>query len=103
MPDGYGPIAAGKLAGEVALRNLAGELAQRGIDLIVVSGDMIAGTIVVRLLERRDRAAVAARRDQGPLPTVAEFASAVAAATRMTAKTGHTVYVGGADFTGTNP
>ncbi|WP_343953777.1 SDR family oxidoreductase, partial [Tsukamurella spumae] len=69
VPEGYQPIAASKLAGEQALRALA---AASGLNLRVVSGDMIDGTIVVRLLERRDPAAVQARRAHGPLPTIAE-------------------------------
>ena len=33
------------------------------------------------------------------LPTVAEFAAAIAEATRIDASSGHTILVGGADFT----
>lgn len=98
VPGGYEPIARSKLAGERALRELCDEFAGRGIDFVVVSGDMIDGTMIVRLLERRDPNAVSDRRDHGALPTVAEFATAVADATAVTTPPGHTVYVGGADF-----
>ncbi|MFF0633677.1 SDR family oxidoreductase [Nocardia sp. NPDC004151] len=97
-PPGYEQIAASKRAGEDALRAMTGEFADRGIGFTVVSGDMIDGTIIVRLLERRDPDAVTERRDQGDLPTVEEFATAVADATTLDAPLGHTVYVGGQDF-----
>lgn len=74
------------------------DLAQRGVSLSVVSGDMIEGTIIVRLLERRDPDAVKARRAFGPLPTLDEFASAIATEALSTAPTQDTVYVGGADY-----
>lgn len=38
---------------------------------------MIDGTISVRLLHRKEPAAVEARRDRAPLPTVEEFAAAI--------------------------
>ncbi|QLY27653.1 SDR family oxidoreductase [Nocardia huaxiensis] len=97
-PAGYEPIAASKRAGEDALRALIPEFTDRAVNFTVVSGDMIDGTIIVRLLERRDPDAVAGRRDQGTLPTVEEFATAVADATTLPTEPGHTVYVGGADF-----
>lgn len=95
VPAGYEPIAASKLAGERALRALAEEL---GLDLRVVSGDMIEGTIIVRLLERRDPAAVEERRSHGPLPTTTEFAAAIAGA--VDAEGPATTYVGGSDYLG---
>lgn len=95
VPAGYEPIAASKLAGERALRALAAEL---GLDLRVVSGDMIEGTIIVRLLERRDPAAVEERRSHGPLPTATEFAAAIAGAVDTEGTPGHTTYVGGRDL-----
>ncbi len=97
-PPGYEQIAASKRAGEDALRTMTGEFATRGIGFTVVSGDMIDGTIIVKLLERRDPNAVTERRDQGDLPTVEEFATAVADATTLDAPLGHTVYVGGNDY-----
>ncbi|MBF6331751.1 SDR family oxidoreductase [Nocardia transvalensis] len=98
VPAVYEPIAASKRAGEDALRELIPEFAGRGLGFTVVSGDMIDGTIIVRLLERRDPDAVAARTEHGPLPTVEEFATAVADATTADAEPGHTVYIGGADY-----
>nr|WP_084466762.1 SDR family oxidoreductase [Nocardia arthritidis] len=98
VPADYEPIAASKRAGEDALRAMIPELTAGGIALHVVSGDMIDGTIIVQLLERRNPDAVAARRDQGALPTVAEFATAVALATTAAADPGHTTYIGGQDY-----
>lgn len=98
VPTGYEPIAASKRAGEDVLRALIPQFDSHGIVFTVVSGDMIDGTIIVRLLERRDPDAVTARRDHGTLPTVEEFATAVADAATHTAPSGHTIYVGGQDF-----
>jgi NAD(P)-dependent dehydrogenase (short-subunit alcohol dehydrogenase family) len=98
VPADYEPIAASKRAGEDALRAMLPDLGARGVALHVVSGDMIDGTIIVQLLERRNPDAVAARRDQGALPTVTEFATAVALATTAPADPGHTTYIGGQDY-----
>ncbi|MEV6772394.1 SDR family oxidoreductase [Nocardia sp. NPDC051030] len=98
VPTGYEAIAQSKRAGEDALRAMIPEFESLGIGFAVVSGDMIDGTIIVRLLERRDPDAVTARRDHGTLPTVEEFATAVADATTVSAPPGHTIYVGGGDF-----
>lgn len=98
VPAEYIPIAESKRAGEDALRAMRPDLAQRGVSLSVVSGDMIEDTIIVRLLERRDPDAVKARRAFGPLPTLDEFASAIATEALSTAPTQDTVYVGGADY-----
>lgn len=103
VPPGYEPIAASKRAGEDALRAMIPELTCRAIGFTVVSGDMIDGTIIVRLLERRDPDAVTARREQGALPTVEEFAAAVAQATTISGEPGHTVYVGGRDYLDSGP
>ncbi|MFI6168284.1 SDR family oxidoreductase [Nocardia sp. NPDC051052] len=98
VPADYEPIAASKRAGEDALRAMIPTLTSHGITLHTVSGDMIDGTIIVQLLERRNPAAVSARRSNAPLPTIPEFAAAVAEATTSPAETGHTVYVGGPDY-----
>lgn len=98
VPEDYEPIALSKRAGEDALRALIPELQQQRIDLAVVSGDMIDGTIIVRLLERRNPDAVAARRDQGVLPTIEEFAQVVVQASTTDIEPGQTFYVGGADY-----
>jgi 3-oxoacyl-[acyl-carrier protein] reductase len=97
VPPDYIPIAASKHAGEKALRAMQSAFDPRGITLTVVSGDMIDGAIIVRLLQRRDPEAVAARRIHGKLPTVEEFASAIATAAVGTAHNG-TVYIGGQDY-----
>ncbi len=98
VPEDYEPIALSKRAGEDALRVLIPELQQQQIDLAVVSGDMIDGTIIVRLLERRNPDAVAARRDHGALPTIADFAQVVVRASTTAIESGQTFYVGGADY-----
>lgn len=98
LPDGYEPIAASKRAGEDALRALTPEFTDRGVGFVVVSGDMIDGTIIIRLLERRDPDAVAARRTHGPLPTIDDFAAAIVAAIDTPAANGHTFLVGGHDY-----
>ena len=80
MPE-YEPVARSKRAGEDALRERIPALAARGIGFVVVSGDMIEGTITATLLERVNPGAIAARReDAGRLYNVAEFAAEVARA-----------------------
>ncbi len=99
MPD-YEPVAKSKRAGEDALRRYAAELESKGISLIVVSGDLIDGTITPRLLQRQSPGLIEARRKEaGALPTVDEFASAiVSAATDPTLPTGYTIFVGSTEF-----
>lgn len=97
VPDGYEPIAASKRAGEDALLATKPALAERGIEVKVVSGDMIDGTIIVRLLHRKDPAAVQARREHAPLPTIDHFANAITQAALMP-DVPETTYVGGADY-----
>lgn len=95
MVGPYQPVAASKYAGEQALRGRRAELAQLGIHLAIVSGDMIEGTITPRLLERLDRGTTQARRDRvGPLPTVAEFARAITGAATNENPSGATIFVG---------
>ena len=77
----YEPVALSKRAGEDALRERIPELDEQGIGFVVVSGDMIEGTITATLLERVNPGAIAARReDAGKLYNVAEFAAEVARA-----------------------
>lgn len=97
VPEGYEPIAASKRAGEDALLAAKPDLAEHGITLKVVSGDMIDGTIIVRLLHRKDPTAVNARRDQAPLPTIEEFATAITHAA-LNSDVPDMIYVGGADY-----
>jgi len=80
MPE-YEPVALSKRAGEDALRAKLPEFAASGVEFVVVSGDMIEGTITATLLERANPGAIAARReDAGRLYNVSEFAAEVAAA-----------------------
>ncbi|PKW17298.1 SDR family oxidoreductase [Saccharopolyspora spinosa] len=97
--DRYEPVAHSKRSGEDALRERIPELSGHGISLVVVSGDMIEGTITVTLLDRANPGTVEARRRQaGELPTIAEFATGIAVAATAWVDTGHTVYVGGTDY-----
>lgn len=80
MPE-YLPVALSKRAGEDELRKLIPTLTERGIGFVVVSGDMIEGTITATLLERANPGAIEARREgAGKLYNVSEFAAEVAAA-----------------------
>ena len=94
MPE-YEPVALSKRAGEDALRAKLPELEARGVEFVVVSGDMIEGTITATLLERANPGAIAARKeDAGKLYNVAEFAAEVAAAAVDPVPEDHTRYVG---------
>ena len=80
MPE-YVPVALSKRAGEDALRERIPELEDRGIGFVVVSGDMIEGTITATILERANPGAIASRRESaGKLYNVSEFAAEVAQA-----------------------
>ncbi len=80
MPE-YEPVALSKRAGEDALRERIPELSERGIEFVVVSGDMIEGTITATLLERANPGAISSRRESaGKLYNVSEFAAEVALA-----------------------
>jgi len=80
MPE-YVPVALSKRAGEDALRERIPALQERGVEFVVVSGDMIEGTITATLLERANPGALASRRDSaGRLYNVSEFAAEVALA-----------------------
>ncbi|MDH2444651.1 SDR family oxidoreductase [Amnibacterium sp. CER49] len=94
MPE-YEPVARSKRAGEDALRELQPELAEAGVELVVVSGDMIEGTITATLLERANPGAISSRRESaGKLYNVGEFAAEVAAAAVDPVPEGSTRYVG---------
>jgi len=80
MPE-YEPVALSKRAGEDALRERIPALTERGIEFVVVSGDMIEGTITATLLERSNPGAISSRRESaGKLYNVSEFAAEVALA-----------------------
>ena len=93
----YAPVAASKHAGEQALRRRQDGLTDQGIRLLVVTGDLIEGTITPKLLERVAPGSIEQRRDDvGSLPTTTEMGEAIAiAATDTTLPSGHTVVVGG--------
>lgn len=94
MPE-YEPVALSKRAGEDALREFIPELAERGIGFVVVSGDMIEGTITATLLERANPGAIAARRESaGRLYNVSEFAAEVARAALDPIPEDHTRLIG---------
>lgn len=77
----YARVAASKQAGERALRARERSFTDRGIGLVVVSGDLIDGTITARLLDRVRPGLIEQRRSRaGGLPTVDDFARAVAGA-----------------------
>ncbi len=94
MPE-YLPVALSKRAGEDALRAMIPTLAERAIDFVVVSGDMIEGTITATLLERANPGAMSARKESaGRLYNVGEFAAEVALAVVDPVPAGNTRYVG---------
>lgn len=95
----YEVVARSKRAGEEALRNYASKLNGSGISLVVISGDVIEGTITPRLLERKNPGLIEHRRLQAnKLPTLEEFAEAIAtAAADKDLPSGHTVFVGPTD------
>lgn len=101
MPE-YEPVALSKRAGEDALRARIPELAEQGIEFVVVSGDMIEGTITATLLERANPGAISDRRESaGKLYNVAEFAAEVALAAVEPIASNNTRYVG--DVSGFTP
>ncbi|KKI16834.1 MULTISPECIES: SDR family oxidoreductase [unclassified Leucobacter] len=94
MPE-YEPVARSKRAGEDALRERIPALAERGIEFVVVSGDMIEGTVTATLLNRLNPGAIEERREQaGKLYNVAEFAAEVALAAVEQVPADHTRLVG---------
>jgi len=94
----YEPIAESKYAGEQALRARQDEFAARGIRLVVVTGDLIEGTITPKLLERTAPGLIDQRRASwggGALPTAAEMGREIAqTAINAELPTGSTVVVG---------
>ncbi|THJ67350.1 SDR family NAD(P)-dependent oxidoreductase [Arthrobacter echini] len=94
----YEPVARSKRAGEDALRAMIPELDAKGISFVVVSGDMIEGTVTATLLDRATPGAIEARRQEaGRLYSVAEFATEIVRMATADVPTGHTEYVGGAE------
>lgn len=98
MPE-YLPVALSKRAGEDALRDLIPALKKQGVGFVVVSGDMIEGTITATLLERANPGAISSRKEAaGKLYNVAEFAAEVALAAVEPVPSDNTRLVG--DVTG---
>lgn len=94
MPE-YEAVALSKRAGEDALRALLPTLEEKGVEFVVVSGDMIEGTITATLLNRLNPGAIDARKEAaGKLYNVSEFAAEVAAAAVDPIPEGHTRLVG---------
>jgi 3-oxoacyl-[acyl-carrier protein] reductase len=75
-------------------------LSGRGIRLVIVSGDLIEGTITPKLLERQSRGLIEKRRQAvGALPGVEEFAAAIVqAGISESYSTGDTIYIGSIDW-----
>jgi 3-oxoacyl-[acyl-carrier protein] reductase len=97
--DEYEPVAASKRAGETALREMQPAMEQVGVSFVVVSGDLIEGTITPKLLNRMRPGVIEDRRTQvGWLPTTDDFALAIAqAAANPGQAMGETIYVGSTD------
>jgi NAD(P)-dependent dehydrogenase (short-subunit alcohol dehydrogenase family) len=94
MPE-YEAVARSKRAGEDALRARIPELDAAGVSFVVVSGDMIEGTITATLLERVNPGAIQSRREAaGKLYNVSEFAAEVARAAVEAIPADNTRYVG---------
>jgi NAD(P)-dependent dehydrogenase (short-subunit alcohol dehydrogenase family) len=97
MPE-YEQVARSKRAGEDTLTARIPELAERGVSLVVVSADMIEGTVTATLLNRARPGALEQRREAaGKLYTVQEFAQEVARMVTADVPSGHVELVGGAD------
>ena len=80
LPE-YAPVALSKRAGEDALRAMADDFQAAGIDFVVVSGDMIEGTVTATLLNRMRPGALDERKEAaGKLYNVEEFAAEIALA-----------------------
>ena len=96
-PVEYAPVAETKYAGEQALRGKLGELAQRDLRLLVVTGDLIEGTVTPKLLERAVPGIWDQRRSAvGRLPDARDMGQAIVGAIADEAlSNGHTVVVGG--------
>jgi NAD(P)-dependent dehydrogenase (short-subunit alcohol dehydrogenase family) len=94
MPE-YEAVARSKRAGEDALRALIPALAAKDIGFVVVSGDMIEGTVTATILNRDSPGTHDARREAaGKLYNVQEFAAEIAAAALEPIPADHTRLVG---------
>ncbi|HEX9268840.1 MAG TPA: SDR family oxidoreductase, partial [Candidatus Limnocylindria bacterium] len=91
----YEPVARSKHAGEEALRARVADLGIHGVRLLVVTGDLVEGTITARLLERASPGLAATRAGVAITPRAVAEAIVGAAGDRRLAS-GATVVVGGA-------
>lgn len=100
FPPMYVPVAQSKKAGEDALRERIPELSSRNIKLIVVSGDLIEGTITPKLMQREMPNLIESRRQQiDYLPSIKDFASAIVnAAADTQIESGTTFFVGNTNW-----
>ncbi|WP_367404614.1 SDR family oxidoreductase [Kocuria marina] len=97
MPE-YEAVAKSKRAGEDTLTARVPELQDKGIGFVVVSADMIEGTVTATLLNRARPGALDERREAaGKLYTVNEFAQEIAAMVTADVPTGRVELVGGAE------
>ena len=97
MPE-YEAVARSKRAGEDALIEQLPAMANKGITFVVVSGDMIEGTVTATLLNRARPGALEQRREAaGRLYSVQEFAHEVARMAVADVEHGHVELVGGAE------
>lgn len=97
MPE-YEAVARSKRAGEDTLTARVPELAEKGVDFVVVSADMIEGTVTATLLNRARPGALDERREAaGKLYTVNEFAQEIAKMVTADVENGHVELVGGAE------
>jgi NAD(P)-dependent dehydrogenase (short-subunit alcohol dehydrogenase family) len=98
MPE-YEVVASSKKAGEDALRGRIPHLAKSGVSLVVVSGDLIDGTITPKLLNRMRPGVIDERRQEaGWLPTTEDFARAIANVAGSDQEAGTTTYVGSTEW-----
>ena len=97
MPE-YEAVAKSKRAGEDTLTARVPEMSERGVSFVVVSADMIEGTVTATLLNRARPGALEERRESaGKLYSVNEFAQEIAKMVSADVATGHVELVGGAE------
>ena len=91
----YEAVAMSKHAGEAALRERQADLAAQGIRLLVITGDLVEGTITPKLLARAAERSQQSTEVPDHLPTTDEMGEAIAAAANdASLPSGHTVVVG---------
>ncbi|MBD2764996.1 SDR family oxidoreductase [Kocuria sp. cx-455] len=97
MPE-YEAVAKSKRAGEDTLTARVPEMSEQGVSFVVVSADMIEGTVTATLLNRARPGALEERRESaGKLYSVNEFAQEIAKMVSADVETGHVELVGGAE------